>query len=219
MKVSRYPQRSEEWHQARLGLPTASNASKLITPAGKRSTTAKTYLRQLAWERVTGETGSSDYVSAAMRDGIEREDDAADACAKALGLTLETVGLCTTDDGRFGASFDRLVKGTSEAVEIKCPTGPTHVGYLLDGCDDYRAQIAAQFMVSKFDRIHFWSYHPQCPSYHTVFTYLEFRPFIALLDEIVREFCDALDNAEKKLRAMDWTWDRGLTNWTGDEPW
>jgi hypothetical protein len=225
MKVLDYPQRSPEWYAARLGIPTASNASKIITPAGKRSPSARGYLYALAWERLTGESTAPDLSRVQhVTDGLEREDTAADMFSKAMnGIILERIGFCTTDNGRFGASPDRVVKGSKIGVEIKCPKGYTQLGYLLDGAEDaYRAQIAGQFLVCDFDAIHFWSWHPMAPGYHTIFTYKDFAPYVRILKSLVDEFTDALDEAERKLRAMDFTWDRTLSNrWPtdGEEAW
>ena len=219
MKVNKYPQRSEGWHRARLGLPTASNASKIIAPTGKRSTQARKFLHQLAWERVAGVPGAEDISAIPhIRDGLEREDAAADAFAEAFGFTLQEVGLCTTDDGKFGASPDRLIIGKDEIVEIKCPKPTTQIGYLLDGAEDaYKAQIAGHFLVGEWDNVHFWSYHPDAPAYHAVFDYQSFAPFVRLLRDYVAEFTAALDEAERKLRAMDWTWTNVLSNWPEDQ--
>jgi len=225
MKILPYAQRSPEWYAARLGIPTASNANKIITSAGKRASTARGYLCSLAWERLTGESTAPDLSRVkAVTDGLEREDTAADMFSKAMnGIHLERIGFCLTDNGKFGASPDRIIKGGNVGVEIKCPKGPTQLGYLLDGAAEaYPAQIAGQFLVCEFDSIHFWSWHPQAPGYHTVFTYRDVAPYVRILENLVDEFCDALDEAERKLRAMDFTWDRTLSNrWPheGEEAW
>ena len=43
MKEIQVEQGSNEWIAARLGLPTASNFDKIITPGGKLSTSSRKY--------------------------------------------------------------------------------------------------------------------------------------------------------------------------------
>ena len=53
-------QGTDEWFQARCGIPTASSFDKLITPTGKPSTQADAYMHQLLAEWVMGEKISMD---------------------------------------------------------------------------------------------------------------------------------------------------------------
>ena len=56
---------SVEWHEARLGIPTASEFSRIVTPTGKLSAARATYMGELLAEWALGEpvggfTGTED---------------------------------------------------------------------------------------------------------------------------------------------------------------
>jgi len=65
-------QGSDEWLAARLGIPTASNFSKLITSTGKKSTQLDGYARTLAAETLMGKPEEG-FKSGWMDRGTELE--------------------------------------------------------------------------------------------------------------------------------------------------
>jgi len=68
-------QRSDEWHAARLGIPTASNFKRIITGTGKASTQIDDYMDELLTERLTGRREEI-YVTEDMQYGIDNEPNA-----------------------------------------------------------------------------------------------------------------------------------------------
>jgi hypothetical protein len=66
MRVTEFEQRTEGWFQARLGKPSASSFHKLITPTGKPSASAMSYVDELVAERITGKQANV-FVSEAMQ--------------------------------------------------------------------------------------------------------------------------------------------------------
>ena len=70
MRLIDCEQGSEEWLKARLGVPSASNFSKVLKINGTPSTQAKAYVDALVAEAITGE---STYVKVtdAMQRGTE----------------------------------------------------------------------------------------------------------------------------------------------------
>ena len=54
-------QGSEEWFKARLGVPSASNFHRVITPTGKLSSQVDSYVNTLASEIITGQPYSYFY--------------------------------------------------------------------------------------------------------------------------------------------------------------
>ena len=48
-------QGSQAWHEARLGIPTASCFKRLLTPAGKLSKSTGPYMAELLSEQFSGE--------------------------------------------------------------------------------------------------------------------------------------------------------------------
>lgn len=202
MKYYNVEQGSAKWYQVRLGRPTASNFHRILTPKGEPSKQALAYMYRLTAERLLNETLDDDigYVSY-VRDGREREPQAVALFNFLNEIQLEPGGFVTTDDGRIGASPDRLLKGMMEAVEIKCPAPQTQIKYLLEGPDDdYRAQVQGQIMVGEFQAVHFFTYHPQMPHFHKVT--LPDRHYIVALRAALNAFCDALDVMYERARRI-----------------
>lgn len=168
MRIHAIQQRSAEWHALRRGIPTASNFDRIILPTGKRSGQARKYLYQLAYERITERLFERDLSNIThVQHGIDNENTAVGVFETQSGLKTAPVGFITDDDGCVGCSPDRLVSGRNEAVEIKCPQGPTHCGYLIDGLQDaYKAQIQGQMLIGRFRAVHFFSWHPELPPFH-----------------------------------------------------
>ena len=158
MRIVVAEQRSPEWFAARLGVPSASQFGKIITPTGKRSTQADGYLNRLVAEILTGKSDQQEPNDAMLR-GTELEPEAR-AYYELIGGTVEEVGFCLHDDG-FGCSPDGLV-GDTGLLEIKCPLPHTHVEYLREGVLPglYVPQVQGQLLVTGRVWCDFLSYHP-----------------------------------------------------------
>lgn len=160
MRVIDFPQRSPEWFQARLGVPSASSFGKVITPTGKPSTQVDGYLNKLVAEILTGKTDGQE-ASEAMQRGTELEPEARSYYELIAG-PVEEIGFCIHNDG-FGCSPDGLV-GDEGLIEIKCPLSHTQVEYLLlsDGKipSIYYPQVQGQLLVMDRKWCDFLSYHP-----------------------------------------------------------
>jgi len=108
MKILDLEQGTTEWLQARLGCPSGSGFSKIITSSGTPSSSAETYINQLIAECITGE---STFVQKTewMERGNELEPIAR------MNYELETdnevteVGFCMHDTLKCGVSPDGLV--------------------------------------------------------------------------------------------------------------
>ena len=160
MRINNHVQGSDEWLQSRLGKPTASNFGKLITPTGKPSTSAESYINDLIAQKITGELPEF-YTNAAMERGNELEP-----AAKALyefinGVEVVQVGLCLHDTLDCGASPDGLI-GVDGGIEIKCPLPHTHIAYLREGVvpSKYIPQIQGCLWITGREWWDFMSYHP-----------------------------------------------------------
>lgn len=202
MKFYQVDQGSLDWYRLRLGRPTSSNFHKIITPKGAPSRQAATYLYKLVAERLLNETQDSDLGFVEwIRRGKEQEPNAVAQFEFVNDVKLEPGGFCTTDDGRIGASPDRIFGNHRESMEIKCPAPWTQLKYLLEGPEeDYIAQVQGHLLVSEFDAVHFYSYHPQTPSFHRLT--LPDRHYIAMLRGVLNTFCDVLDATTERARAL-----------------
>ena len=155
-------QGTDEWKKARLGVITASNFSKFITPGGKASSQAESEICKLIAERITGEPAEV-FQTPWMARGTELEPEARAMFELFSQETVEQVGLILMDDHDIGCSPDGLMDGMG--LEIKCPAPGTHIKYLRDGgCPpDYYAQIQGAMMVTgaRYKSWVFMSYHPK----------------------------------------------------------
>ena len=140
-----------EWHQARLGLPTASRFADIVTATGKATKNAarETYKAQLLVERLTGQL-MSNFATPAMQRGTDLEPRARAWYELETGRAVKQVGLVILEgDGwKCGASPDGLCE--DRGLEIKCPLPHTMIAQLLeDGRPDaYDVQIQACMWVS-----------------------------------------------------------------------
>lgn len=181
-------QGSPEWLRLRAGIPTASQFHRVITPkTRKRSAQLEQYARELAAERLLGRPLDT-ITTAAMTDGTEREDQAIASYELTHGIDTEPVGFITTDDGRIGASPDRIRPG--RLIETKNPKAHTHVGYLLgEGPDDdYRCQLQGQLYVCEAQAVDIISCFPGLPD--IVVTVERDPEFIGLLAGYLDELCN-----------------------------
>jgi exodeoxyribonuclease (lambda-induced) len=181
MKILDLIQGSPEWHQARTGMPSASQFKNIVTCDGKTSKSRQKYLYQLAGERITG-TREESYQNAAMSRGIELEPEARNLFLMLSGVEVEEVGMCVHDSGLFSCSPDGL--NSTLGLEIKCPSMAVHVEYLLKGRvpPEYYQQVHGSMLVTGFDSWYFMSYMPGM------------KPLIHL-EKRNDEFCDALHAA------------------------
>lgn len=115
-------QGSDEWLAVRLGLLTASEVKKIVTPATLKladNETVRSHLRELAGQRITQYVEPS-YISDDMLRGMNDEGDARSIYNDNFGQVLMT-GFMTNDKWGFtlGYSPDGLV-GDDGQIEIKC---------------------------------------------------------------------------------------------------
>lgn len=209
MKIHNVEQRSTAWRALRLGRPTASQFDRIITPAGKPSREAKRYMAELIHERIFVQPWLRvTKTTKAMEDGIEREPWARKQFQLETGLEVVEIGFVTPDHGRFGCSPDGLVLGRDEIVEIKCPTGPVHIQYLIYGPEEaYYAQVQGALLIGNWDRCHFYSYHEEMAAKHASIG--RDPGFISALNMLLLKFCDELDVAERYVRQLG-VWPKNL---------
>lgn len=193
-------QGSQAWLNLRAGIPTASQFDRVITAKkGDRSSQMDAYANALVAERMMGRPLATPEMPW-MKEGIDREPEAARFYAFSRDVELQTVGLCTTDDGKIGASPDRLVAGTNGLVEIKCPQAHTHIGYLLkNGPDEaYRVQLQGQLYVCEREWVDIISYYPGMPE--AVVRVERDEEFIKKLETYLYELVDLVEERMARLK-------------------
>jgi hypothetical protein len=164
MIISPHEQGTDAWLAARLGKPSASCFSKLITMTGKPSSSADGYINLLLAERLTGKS-EPHYTSEAMILGTEREPEARADYEFITGNKVDQFGFILNESQSYGCSPDGLV-GDDGGLELKCPAQTTQAGYWRDpqsGVKKYYQQIQGCMWVTGRKWWDFFSYHPDMP--------------------------------------------------------
>jgi hypothetical protein len=145
-------QGSDEWHDQRRGIVTASVVGRLLTTTGKvaNNDTSRTTTAQLVAERITGWTDPV-YVSDDMLRGHDDEPRAVAAYEAHTGSSVETVGFMVRDDWGFqiGYSPDGLV-GDDGLIEVKSRRAKKQLTTILEDQvpPENFAQLQAGLLVS-----------------------------------------------------------------------
>jgi hypothetical protein len=228
-KIYMVEQSSTDWLLLRLGIPTASEFKSIITPGGKVSSTARSYMARLLAERLLNRPLSAPLDTLEhIEEGKRLEPEAVRAFEDQEGFdpgqrrdTL-ALGFITTADDRWGASLDRAFLGG--ILEVKCPTPQVHMLYEIDGFGkEYKVQVMGQLLVAMHDGLSInkngfatcdgldirvairWSYNPKLPPVKTAT--LPDWPFIAEMRKLLNEFSDELDEHERRLRASGYVFE------------
>jgi len=152
-------QRSEYWHNARIGKFTASEIHKLMGIKGLGET-GKAYAFEKAIEELYGQVDEN-FVSYDMERGIELEPLAFNKFKELKSLEFLEVENCgffnLTDIS--GASPDGLVSDNA-VLEIKCPKSGTFFKLVSDGEVDkkYYYQMQHQMMCTGKTKAYFFNY-------------------------------------------------------------
>lgn len=191
-------QGTTEWATARLGIPTASQFDRIITPKTmKMSASAEKYACELLAEQALGEP-MDDATSGFMLRGSIQEERAVRYYEFQSDNATTPVGFLLRDDRRAGASPDRMV-GDNGLLEVKVPNAANHIAYLLD--EDgigYRAQVQGQLWVAEREWDDTLSYNPIMP-YALVRQYRD-EEFIKALERCMSVFHEMMDEMREKLQ-------------------
>lgn len=164
MRIIDSVQGTPEWLTSRLGCPSGSGFSNLITSTGKPSASAEGYINQLIAELLTGET-TYVKVNEWMARGTELEPMARDYYTLATGNEVQEVGFCKHDRLETGVSPDGLI-GDNGGLEIKCPAPATHVAYLRGNRlpTKYLQQVMGCLWITEREFWDFVSYNETMPA-------------------------------------------------------
>ncbi len=184
-------QGTDEWLEARRGIPTASSFSKIITPkTGVLSKTSDKYIAEIIAETV--EPDNSFQGNQWTERGHELEPEARNWYEFQTGCDVRQVGMILLDDLTAGVSPDGLIDDDG-MLEIKCPKPSTHVEWLLNGGlpDEHKPQCHAALHIAQRKWLDFVSY---CP---------KFKPLLVRVepDEYTEKVGAALEAFKEKLSA------------------
>ena len=188
-------QGSEEWLQARLGIPTATGFENIVTATGKKSSAQIKYMAELIEESIIGLQDES-FKSRFMERGNQLEPLARSAYEFVTGNSVTQVGGVYLDDKKeVMVSPDGLIPELKKGLEIKCPKMSTHIRYLLeDGLpSEYVIQVQANLWVTGYET---WDFVSYCPEYQKQTLYLftvERNPLLmSAFDKLIPQFLNTL---------------------------
>lgn len=196
MRIIDCEQHSPEWFAARMGVPTASEFGDIITPkTGKLSASADGYIDRLIDEIVRPDAERGWGGNRHTERGTAFEPDARELYAfMNEEARIRTVGFVLRDDGRAGCSPDSLVDDDG-GLEIKCPDGPTHIGYLRAGTlpDKYKPQVHGSLVITKRK---WWDFMSHCPGYKPLIVRVTPDDYTQKLAACLDEFLERLEVAK-----------------------
>lgn len=192
MIILEMEQGSPEWLDARVGIPTASQFSRIITAkTRKASSQAAGYLHEKSAEYMLGEP-LDNFKSQFMERGNKIEKEARKWYEFETNNDVREVGFCLRDDRLVGCSPDGLV-GDDGVLEIKCPGAKQHVAYMdkPEGLlDAYRTQVQGILWLTCRQWCDIVSYNPGMQS--VIYRAERDEPFIATLAPLVDAFIERL---------------------------
>jgi len=163
-------QRTAQWFLDRCGKITASmfgDATDFNTKNGKPTAARQKYMRQLAFERMSG-TPKHEINARSLSYGRDVEDSARAMYELRTGAFADQVGFLTHPSYSFiGGSADSLI-GEDGGLEIKCPHDEAvHIQTLLEGMpEDHIPQVQGCMFVTGRQWWDFVSFDPrQAPKY------------------------------------------------------
>lgn len=190
-----------EWAQSRLGIPTTSRFSDIITPKTRQlSKSSVKYRNELLAEWLIGKPlEENDFTSRHMERGTELEPEARDFYSFQEGVEVQTVGLVLLDDLTAAASPDGLV-GEDRGLEIKCRTAKNHIALLLDEEAEIAdaTQIQGGLWICERETWDVLAYHPDLP--HRLTRVGRDESYIQDLKSAVSAFTEDLERAKEVIR-------------------
>lgn len=188
-------QGSEEWLQARLGIPTATGFENIVTVTGKKSSAQIKYMAELIEESIIGLQDES-FKSRFMERGNQLEPLARSAYEFITGNAVTQVGGVYLDENKeVMVSPDGLIPELKKGLEIKCPKMSTHIRYLLEGGvpSEYIIQVQANLWVTGYDT---WDFVSYCPEYQKqplyIFTAHRDQALMTAFNKLIPQFLNTL---------------------------
>ena len=164
MLIIECEQRSPQWFQERLGKPSSSRFGEILTSTGEISKQRKGYLYDLAAQIISGQSPET-YISAAMEEGIRREEESRTLYEMIYGVEVKQVGMIFPDDDKKYLCSPDGLRADNIGLELKNVLPKTQVEYLLSKKlpSVYVPQVQGSMLVTGFKQWHFMSYCPALP--------------------------------------------------------
>ena len=155
-------QGSDAWLTEKLGKPSASNASMIVTTKGEPSKSQEGYLDELAAEIIRGQKDDG-YRSQCMEVGNLRESESRAFYELHHDVEVTEVGLVYKDERKhFLCSPDALIPASKRGVEFKNVLGKTQSKRLRENRlpTEYFTQVQTSLYVTDYES---WDWMSYCP--------------------------------------------------------
>lgn len=191
-------QNSPDWHEARRGIPTASEFECIVKRLknGGVSKERLSYLHKLAGEIVTGDC--AEIVTAKnLERGKTYEEEARDGYCFLKNADVHLVGFVRNEIA--GCSPDALI-GMDGGLEIKVAQPHIQIERLLHGGlpDEHKAQVQGNLWITESEWWDFTSYCPKLPQ--LIVRVPRDEAYIANLAGCVAKFNEELAATVEKIR-------------------
>lgn len=207
MKRVDVEQGSPEWFAMRRGIPTASDFDEIVTAVkGDLSASSEGLINRLIDECVRPGEHEGFEGNRHTQRGNELEPTARAWFGFVTGLKVTPGGFITRDDGKAGCSPDGLIWtgcdysdwAIDAGLEIKCPDGPTHVGYLRGNAlpAKYKQQVHGSMAITGLRVWHFVSY---CPGYEPLVVRVVWDDYTDKVASALDRFVERLDAAKAEM--------------------
>ncbi len=197
-------QGTEEWHEMRRGVITASRFKDVMSKGrgDAPSKTRQSYMLELAAESLTGEVEHFEP-NKYMKWGTEKEPEAKSMYELITDNEVSEVAFIKHDTLNCGVSPDGLVNADG-GLEIKCPKTTTQIETFLSGKmpSQHKAQVQGCMWVTEREWWDFVSFDPRIVGESSFFTVRVERDeeYIANLAEQISLFDEELQQLINKLR-------------------
>jgi len=159
-------QGDESWFAEKIGKPSSSRASEILTKTGLVSKSRGAYCEELAWEILTG-TREEGYKNQSMQDGNDHEDRARATFELIHGVEITQVGCVYPDDTKdFLCSPDGLIMEREQGYETKRATKRSVQTQRLKNQapdNDHFCQIQMSLLVTGWGGWYYHSHHDTLP--------------------------------------------------------
>lgn len=194
-------QNSPEWHTVKIGVPSASNFHKILSPKGKVSDQRKKYMYELAGE-IISKRSSENYVSWRMEKAKEMEAESRMVYEMRNEVDVRQVGFVFKDERRmYGCSPDGLIDPNG-GFETKDANFSIQIERLLAGemVDEHIPQVQGCLLACERE---WWDFQSYCNGLEplTIRNYRD-EKYIKTLSEELERFCFELAGVIKKLKAL-----------------
>ena len=189
-------QKIPEWFELRKGIPTASEAYKIITPkTGKLAAAAELYIGELIAETIIE---PEDVDSKWMARGRELEQEAIDYYAfRCCNKPVTPGGIILLDDKSAAVSPDGKI-GDSGLLEVKCLKPANHVRYILVGGlpDEFKPQVHMALHISQRKWLDLLCY---CPGFKPLLVRVVPNDYTKKLGAALQQFISKLNAAKAQI--------------------